>query len=200
MLGQYLAGEFDNREQALADPTWFVHLRVWYRPARLFVADSLTFFLEQVSVAASQPPYRQRVLRLQQHNGTLIGQFYGLQDPGKFRGSAANPTQLATLSEADLVELPTCRLAITQEPLAHGQSAFRGMLPPNTLCSFEYGGKTGYVSLGFAIAPAADKADTLALQVYDKGVDPVTGKGLWGALMGPFYLCKVVDFKDELVN
>lgn len=38
------------------------------------------------------------------------------------------------------------------------------------------------------------------LKVYDKGVDPDTGKGLWGALIGPFCLEKQVDFSEQLPN
>jgi len=39
-LGEYLAGEFDNRE----------HLRLWQRPVNLFTEDSITLFAEQASV------------------------------------------------------------------------------------------------------------------------------------------------------
>ncbi|MFM6193835.1 MAG: CpcT/CpeT family chromophore lyase [Planktothrix sp.] len=31
-LAEYMAGEFDNQAQALADPVWYVHLRLWHRP------------------------------------------------------------------------------------------------------------------------------------------------------------------------
>lgn len=31
-LAQWLAGEFENRSQALDQPAWFVHLRLWHRP------------------------------------------------------------------------------------------------------------------------------------------------------------------------
>jgi hypothetical protein len=30
-LAQWLAGEFENRSQALDQPAWFVHLRLWHR-------------------------------------------------------------------------------------------------------------------------------------------------------------------------
>jgi hypothetical protein len=35
-LAEYLAGEFDNSSQAIADPAWYVHLRMWQRPVSLF--------------------------------------------------------------------------------------------------------------------------------------------------------------------
>ncbi|MEL6856170.1 MAG: CpcT/CpeT family chromophore lyase, partial [Cyanobacteria bacterium J06607_13] len=36
--------------------------------------------------------------------------------------------------------------------------------------------------------------DTLLLKTYDKGIDPDTGRGLWGALMGPFQMVKQKTF------
>lgn len=212
-LGRYLAGEFDNQQQSLNDPAWYVHLKVWYRPVRLFVEDSLTFFLEQVSVASGQPPYRQRVLRLQERQGQLIGQFYGLRAPLKFRGGgmlgdpsagATAADVLSSLTEAELTYLPTCCLTIEcqslgPDPLGCDQYSFKGTLPADTLCAFEYNGNTGYVSLGFTIGSARSQASApLELRVYDKGIDPATGKGLWGALMGPFCLLKQVDFSEAL--
>lgn len=64
VLGEYLAGKFDNREQALADPAWFVHLQLWQRPVNLFTEDSITLFAEQANIVNLDRPYRQRIMRL----------------------------------------------------------------------------------------------------------------------------------------
>ncbi|MBD0267832.1 MAG: chromophore lyase CpcT/CpeT [Cyanobacteria bacterium Co-bin8] len=193
-LGRYLAGEFENRAQSLAEPAWYVHLKVWHRPIRLFHENSLTFFVEQVSVASGQPPYRQRILRLYESDSQIKGQYYGLKDAAQFRGGAIAPQILAPLTPEDLVQLPTCCLSIESQELPEGQYSFKAALPAGSLCSFEYAGNTSYVSLGFAIGPASNAA-TLELRVYDKGIEPSTGKGLWGALMGPFCLIKNADFE-----
>jgi hypothetical protein len=39
-LAEYLAGEFDHRTQAIGDPAWYVHLRMWQRPVALFSEDT----------------------------------------------------------------------------------------------------------------------------------------------------------------
>ena len=57
-LADYLSGEFDNREQALAEPIWYVHLRLWQRPIPLFSEDSMTLFAEQASVVNLERPDR----------------------------------------------------------------------------------------------------------------------------------------------
>ena len=59
-------------------------------------------------------------------------------------------------------------------------------------CSVTYQGTTFQVFLGF-------EATADGLQTYDKGIDPATGKGTWGALMGAYSFTKVRDFSSELI-
>ncbi|MGF1566883.1 MAG: CpcT/CpeT family chromophore lyase [Nodosilinea sp.] len=199
-LADYLAGEFDNRTQSLADPAWYLHLRVWNQPLpRNLFPSGYGFFIEQVNVAASTPPYRQRLLHLTIRDNQLWGQYYGLQDPLTWRGSATEPARLATLTAADLVDLPTCGLGITagayEEPVG---PQFVARLPAETLCSITYEGKASYISLGFDIGPATHLVDQLdrplELRVYDHGVDAATGAKTWGPKMGPFQLVKQRSF------
>lgn len=60
-----MTGEFDNREQALVEPAWYVHLRLWQVPIPLFTEDSITLFAEQTNIVSSERPYRPRLIRLQ---------------------------------------------------------------------------------------------------------------------------------------
>jgi CpeT/CpcT family (DUF1001) len=201
-LAAYLTGEFENSAQAAADPTWYVHLKLWQRLVPgLSTADTYTLFLEQASVAANKPPYRQRILQLRESSGQLRGQYFALADPAKFVGAGANPQQLENLGAHDLVSLLNSEAHIQYQPLAVGYQ-FRSALPDGQLCSFEYGAQRRYVYLGFDVAPYADandtpnntpnntSDDTIELLIYDKGIDPDTGRGLWGALMGPFRMIK----------
>jgi hypothetical protein len=205
-LSNYLAGEFENRQQALDEPIWYVHLRVWQRPTPLFAEDSCTLFLEQASLAAQQPPYRQRILRLFEQGSQLWGQYYALREPQAWQGGGLQPELLRSLTPDDLQLLPTCNVSIEATPTADGYR-FQATPSPNTLCSFEYQGQTRYVQLGFEVAPLAPNSPganaqrPMAVQTelltYDKGIDPATGQGLWGALMGPFRLIKQTDFQTD---
>ncbi|MBD0301498.1 MAG: chromophore lyase CpcT/CpeT, partial [Tolypothrix sp. T3-bin4] len=88
-LGEYLAGEFDNQEQAIGEPAWYVHLRLWQRPVKLFTEDSITLFAEQANVINLDKPYRQRIMRLRQgsNDTSLEVQYYMPQDPDALRGA-----------------------------------------------------------------------------------------------------------------
>ncbi len=196
-LAAYLAGEFENQAQAAAEPAWYVHLRLWQRPVLDLSSErSHTFFLEQATIASGKPPYRQRILKIQASDepGQLQGQYFALKEPLKFRGAGADPDLLSGLREADLMVLPNSGAVIQYQLVATGYR-FQSALKDDQLCSFEYEGQVRYVYLGFEIEPAsAPGGDIILLKTHDKGIDPDTGRGLWGALMGPFEMMKLKSF------
>lgn len=181
-LATALAGEFDNKAQSLAEPIWYLHLRVWNRPlAPAVFGEGYGFFIEQISAASGAPPYRQRLLHLTQRSDHLWGQYYGLVDPLAWRGSATQPERLERLTRSDLIDLPTCGLAIAWE-----STHYVARPPADSLCAIPYEGQTRYISLGFDLGVGMD--GSVDLKVYDHGVDPSTGKTTWGPAMGPFHL------------
>ncbi|MEH2404251.1 MAG: chromophore lyase CpcT/CpeT [Nostoc sp.] len=185
-LGEYLAGEFDNREQAIGEPVWYVHLRLWQRPVNLFTEDSITLFAEQANVINLDKPYRQRIMRLRQKSNSdtsLEVQYYMPQDPGALIGAGHNPALLNTLTPEQLDLLPGCILTVNQETLARDRYKFTATPLPETRCSFTYLGNRVDVSLGF-------EATAAEFHSYDKGIDPATGKATWGAIMGPYRYTK----------
>lgn len=174
-LAQYLAGEFDNYEQAIADPVWYVQLRVWHRllPQRLH--GEIALFAEQANLLKLDLPYRQRVFTLSWREDLGIQvQYYACKQPESFWGAGVNPDLLKGLTEADLDPLPGCQLQVRQEG-----ERYIAQPHPEAKCCFLYQGQTRQVVLGFEVT--ADQ-----FWSHDRGVDPETGQGLWGALMGPY--------------
>jgi CpeT/CpcT family (DUF1001) len=183
-LGDYLAGEFDNQEQAMAEPVWYVHLRLWQRPVNIFSEDSITLFAEQANIVNLNQPYRQRIMRLKQEAESLEVQYYMPKDPASLRGAGSNPTLLNSLTSEQLDLLPGCLLSVTQATLAPNLYRFTASPYPGKICSFTYLGNTIQVSLGFE----ATEATFLS---YDKGIDSESGKATWGALAGPYRYTKI---------
>jgi CpeT/CpcT family (DUF1001) len=185
-LAEYMAGEFDNREQAIGDPVWYVHLCLWQRPVNLFPEDSITLFAEQANIINLENPYRQRIMRLQlggDNDAPLQVQYYMPKDPGSLKGAGRNPTLLDTLKPDHLDLLPGCVLTVTHQTIAPNGDQFVATAPTNTSCRFTYLGNTIQVSLGFA-------ASSTEFLSYDKGIDPATGKSTWGAILGPYRYTK----------
>ncbi|MBF2018857.1 MAG: chromophore lyase CpcT/CpeT [Hydrococcus sp. C42_A2020_068] len=192
-LGRYLAGEFDNRQQALAEPIWYVHLRLWLRPTSLFREDSLTLFAEQASIVNLEQPYRPRLLRLRQsqtHPLPLRVEHYMFKDLDAVRGASSKPELLRQLTPEQVEFLPSCTLNVEIERLDRDRFKFKASPASEKPCSFTYGGQTYQVSLGFEVTPDE-------LKTHDKGIDPTTGKAIWGALMDPYRFVKRQDFSAE---
>ena len=190
-LGTYLAGEFDNKQQALAEPAWYVHLRLWKRPVPLFTEDSITLFAEQASVINLDQPYRPRIFRLRQsetNSQQLQVDYYMFKDISAVKGGGRNPDLLQKITTEQIEFLPNCSLNIKVEQLATGYcfETFKSREEP---CTFTYKNNTYQVSLGF-------KVTEKELQTYDKGIDRQTGQAIWGALMSPYRFIKLQDFSS----
>ncbi|MDJ0733005.1 MAG: chromophore lyase CpcT/CpeT [Nostocaceae cyanobacterium] len=185
-LAEYLAGEFDNQQQAIADPVWYVHLRLWQRPVSLFDEDSLTLFAEQANVLNLDRPYRQRIMRLMpgsEPEAPLLVQYYMPKNPAALCGAGRNPNLLNDLTPEQFDFLPGCILNVSQKELAPNRYQFAATAPPQARCTFTYQGNTVQVSLGFEVTKQE-------LKTYDKGIDTATEKATWGAILGPYCYTK----------
>lgn len=188
-LATYLAGEFDNREQALCEPVWYVHLRLWHRPLPipLFSEPCFAFYAEQASIVNLDQPYRPRILQLRPCAAGLEVQYYKFKNIALVQGAGQNPGLLKQLRPEDIELLPGCTLTVVEQQIAPNSYHFRASLPPGGRCCFTHNEQTFQVDLGF-------EATSDSFLSYDKGIDPVTGKAIWGALMGPFRFTKRQDF------
>ena len=188
LLAQYLAGEFENRAQALDQPIWFVNLRLWHRPLPQRLQGNLALFAEQANTLQLNRPYRQRIIVLKETENPQLfqAQYLALKQPEKFLGAGAKPEKLQELSLEDLELLPGCILTIKQQ-----DTTFTAQPEPGAKCCFQYQGQTRQVILGF-------EARAEKFLSYDRGVDLETGQALWGALMGAYEFNKTQDFAQEL--
>ncbi|ACK73526.1 protein of unknown function DUF1001 [Gloeothece citriformis PCC 7424] len=196
-LGQYLAGEFENRQQALASPAWFVHLRLWLRPVPLFREDSITLFAEQASLVNLDQPYRPRLWRLRQISGSSVAlqvEHYKFKDIKEVQGAGRNREilQQISLEQIEPLTTPGCTLKVEINPIAvKDQYHFKAFSESESPCEFTYEGQDFQVALGFEV-------NSQELKTYDKGIDPNTGRAIWGALMGAYCYQKQVDFSGEI--
>ncbi len=189
-LASYLAGEFTNREQALAEPAWYVHLHLWHRPVEGLFSEGITFFAEQANILKPDQPYRQRLLQLQEiaHDPLKIQvQYYKIFTPTDFRGAGANPALLDNLTPEQVELLPDGVLQVAIAQPNYPDYSFIAMPTSDRPCSFSYDNKTYQVQLGFA----ASLGQFLS---YDKGIDPTTSKAIWGAILGAYRFTKQSEF------
>jgi hypothetical protein len=182
-LATYLAGEFSNQQQALEQPAWYVNLRLWIRPVPIFTRDSITLFAEQANILKLDQPYRPRILRLRQKE-TIEIEFYMLNDIATAKGAGQNQDLIQQITPEKITFLPNCTLTVATKQLTNGQYSFATTPATKQPCRVNYQGTTFQVFLGL-------EATSDELQIYDKGIDPETGKGTWGALMGAYRFTKL---------
>jgi len=104
-----------------------------------------------------------------------------IKDPSSVQGAGRDPERSQNLT-TDLIDfLPGCTLKVTERALTPQDYHFMAELLPDARCCFNYRGQTYQVSLGF-------EASIEAFLSYDKGIDPETGKAIWGAKLWPFLL------------
>lgn len=181
-LANYLAGEFDNQQQAIAEPIWYVHLRLWLRPVPHLWSDSITLFAEQANIVNLEQPYRPRLLRLRS-SPQLQVEHYMFKDVRAFQGAGNNPSKLDTLTTEQVEFLPGCTLTVETSD----NENFKALTQSSQPCCFTYQGSTYQVSLGFTV-------NSQELCTYDKGIDPNTKKAIWGAILGPYRFHKLKQF------
>lgn len=189
-LATYLAGEFSNQAQAIEQPAWYVNLRLWIRPVPIFRDDSITLFAEQANVLKLDQPYRPRILRLRQRE-TIEVEFYMLKQLATAKGAGQNKDLIAQITPDNIEFLPNCTLKVATQELNYGRYSFVTIPATIEPCSVTYQGTTFQVFLGF-------EATADELKTYDRGIDPITGKGTWGALMGAYSFTKLQDFSQDL--
>ncbi|CAN1210810.1 chromophore lyase CpcT/CpeT [Tumidithrix helvetica PCC 7403] len=192
-LTKWMAGEFSNQAQALAEPIWYVNLRWWQRPIPFQVFKGLALFAEQANVLNLDRPYRQRILQFQEENSKIWVNYYALRDPSAWQGAGADARRLAGLTFADLEPLSGCRLQVIHSGTtnsAQDPEKYKADLIPDTKCCFTYMGEIKQVILGFEVTASS-------FWSYDRGVKPETGEAIWGAIMGPYQFVKQQDFASE---
>ena len=189
-LATYLAGEFSNQQQAASQPAWYVNLRLWIRPVPIFTEDSITLFAEQANILQLDRPYRPRILRLRNRE-TIEVEFYMFKDLATAKGAGRDRDLIEQITPEKIEFLPNCTLKVATQELNGGRYCFETTPITPEPCRVTYQGTTFQVFLGF-------KATADELQTFDKGIDSETGKGTWGALMGPYCFSKVQDFSRDL--
>lgn len=165
-----LAGRFDSRAQAAADPAYLpvVLAMVPLWPER---GDGRWLYVEQALADTPARPYRQRVYRLRADGaGGVVSEVYAIRDPGRFaRGRDAGA--LAGLREADLQPRTGC--AVYLQPVGDG---FRGGTRGRDCISRLRG--SAWASAEVVLGPDG-------LSSWDRGFD-LEGRQVWGAEQGPY--------------
>ena len=185
-LTRYLAGHFNNFEQATDQPINFANIHVHHCPLPWSVFDGPGLYLEQYYDIYPNHPYRQGAYKLYETEEGLWIQNYALSGTERFVGACRDRDRLQELATKDFAKLNGCL-----SKLVPTETGFHGESVPSKDCIVERNGHTTYLSVTFDITNHNFRS-------HDRGMDVETDEQIWGALLGPFEFSKLEDYSSEV--
>jgi len=185
-LARWMAADFSNQQQAFDNPPLYAHIRVCMRPLPLSLLDSPSLFLEQAYDYMLNKPYRLRVLKLVEVDGSLKIENYKVKEEESFFGASRNVECLQSLKADQLEKLPGCTFNVTWT----GHS-FKAEVEPGKACLVVRKDKETYIESNFEV----DKHQLISL---DRGRDLETDELVWGSIAGAFHFVRWTSFADEV--
>ncbi len=185
-LTRWMAADFSNQQQAFDNPPLYAHIRVCMRPLSPSVLDSPSLFLEQAYDYMLNQPYRLRVLKLVEVDGSLKIENYKVKEEEAFYGASRNLERLQSLRADQLEKLPGCNFHVVWT----GHS-FKAEVEPGKACMVVRKDQETYLESNFEV----DEHQLISL---DRGRDPETDELVWGSIAGAFHFVRWASFADEV--
>jgi CpeT protein len=186
LLAQWMAGEFSNHQQSIAEPQHYAHIRIFFRPLPFEFFNAIGFYSEQVYDYDLWSPYRQGVHRLRDRGEDTYIENYSLKDAMLYAGAAREPEILKTITPDCLERRCNCSMIFHREG-----EMFRGGVEPGNQCLIERNGAKTYL-----ISDVKITATTWVS--LDQGMDIHTHEKVWGSAHGMLKFEKVTSFADEI--
>ncbi|OKH18769.1 chromophore lyase CpcT/CpeT [[Limnothrix rosea] IAM M-220] len=188
-LTSWMAGEFSNFDQALANSALFAHIKVCMRPMPQDFFGGYGLFLEQAYSSDLGNPYRLRAFQVKPVDDHLELVHYKPKEEikEKFFGASRDLSILKSVTMADLEPMPGCDMIVTFE-----NGAFKGVVQEGRGCKVFRNNRESYLDNRFEITEKN-------LISIDRGRDPETDEIVWGSLAGAFEFKKIKDFSSEVV-
>jgi CpeT protein len=192
-LCTWMAGEFTNQQQAIANPTQFAHIRIYFRPLPWTFFNTIGFYSEQVYDYDLWSPYRQGIHRLIEQNNSIYIENYGLQDPMRYAGAGRDLNILNSIPPDRIDRRPGCSMVFHRDPNPDREAPDRyiGSVEPGNQCRIPRDGRWTYL-----VSEVELTATTWVSR--DRGFDPTSHDLIWGSDHGHLRFDKCRSYAEEL--
>jgi CpeT protein len=185
-LARWMAGDFSNVKQALANSKDYAHIHVFFRPLPYEFFSGIGMYSEQVYDYDLWSPYRQGIHRLIAQDNQIYIENYRLKEAWLYAGSARDRNILKTITPDCLERRYHCSMVFKR-----AGDRFLGSVEPGNLCLIEKNGCQTYLDSYVEIT------ETTWVSL-DKGLDVNTHQQVWGSTFGPLRFEKRESFADEV--
>jgi len=184
-LAHWMAGEFSNQKQALADSINYPHIRVFFRPLPWDFFSGIGFYSEQAYDYDLWSPYRQGVHRFVDQGEQIYVENYKLTDPMLYAGSGRRLDILKTITPDCIERRYNCSMVFQREG-----NLLRGKVEGNS-CFIEKNGKQTY------LVSDVELTETTFVSL-DQGMDVTEHKPVWGSAAGHVRFEKCQSYASEV--
>ena len=179
-----LCGEYSNQQQALANPPFFAHIYLRYRPIEHLQPGSV--LLEQSYAVDPKNPYRLRMIRAEEKEPGIIKLWnHVFREPSKFATASFNEDCRHSIQDSDLICLDQCHYQVKYK-----DDGYHGEIEPGCRCIVHRNGQDTILVSTFHL-----QEDTL--KTLDRGHDPNTNERLWGSIAGEFRFRRTESWSAE---
>jgi len=186
-LATWMAGDFSNWEQAIANPPFFAHIRVCIRPLPVALSDrGIWLYSEQAYDYELNRPYRTAILQLVLTDDSefpIAIENYKIKDGAAYHGASREPERLRSLQREGIDHLAGCKMLVQITP----RNSFKGFVEEGKGCMVIRDGKETYLASEFEISEHEFSS-------LDRGYDPLTHERVWGSIAGAFEFTKKTSF------
>ncbi|BAM80608.1 hypothetical protein, conserved [Cyanidioschyzon merolae strain 10D] len=196
-LARWLAKEWDNYDQHLANPPFWAHIRVSYRPLPWEFLEGHAFYVESIYTYAPKLPYRATIIKITRNSdGALETESYKVEGVEQFYTAAFDRSKLAELVRQAhprhtnrCVKLPEACNAVFE--WVEAEQLYRCKTRPGCKCMVRRGDRDSYLDAQMTLSESRCTA-------LDIGRCPQTHEQLWGAVAGPFDFVVRKSWSDEV--
>lgn len=185
-LARWMAGDFSNQKQALANPKDYAHIHVFFRPLPFEFFSGIGLYSEQVYDYDLWKPYRQGIHRLVEQEDQIYIENYSLVNAYLYAGAARELSILKTIGSDCIERRHHCSMIFKREG-----DLFRGGVEPGNRCLIEKQGCQTYLVSDVEVTETTWAS-------LDRGLDINTHEQIWGSTFGPLRFEKWESFADEV--
>jgi CpeT protein len=185
-LARWMAGDFSNYRQALANSKDYAHIHVFFRPLPAEFFGGIGLYSEQVYDYDLWQPYRQGVHRLVDHGDRIYIENYGLKNALYYAGAGRELSILKTITPDCLERRYHCSMVFKREG-----DRFLGSVEPGNRCLITKNDRPTYLDSYVEIT------ETTWVSL-DRGLDIQTHEQVWGSEHGPLRFEKRESFAHEV--
>lgn len=176
-FSNYIAGDWNNRQQSMDFPALWSHIHVCYHRLPDNFIGSPSFYVESAYDYSLDKPYKTAIIALKEVDNKIEMENYKIKQPEQFWFGAHDPSLLKGLTDNQIVKLPN--ICDTIFEYIEEKDQYEGRTRPGKKCIIMRGDSKTYLDSRIIVSQNNYSS-------WDIGRSYDNDDQVWGATSGPF--------------